>query len=458
MKCKCTPSSRQFPIEGSGFSRRNFLRVAGTSLVASYFADVVDPRLLLAQTSNASATLRNSAKSVIFIFLQGAPSQIDMWDLKEGAWTPSDLAPTSYGDVRWPQGLLPKTAEHLSKLTIVRSGLAWAAVHQLAQSWAQIVRNPGGATGAIAPHMGAVVSLESQAGRAVGDVLPGFIALNANQMPSAGYFPARYAPFSIPTDPAGVPTLTHGDGEARFRSRWALLHELDAARADGSRAKQSTDMGDYFDHAKVLMETPGINDIFAFTAEDRARYGNTTFGESLLVARNIVASKKGTRFVQVSLGGWDHHGNIYARDAANSLWAQCNEQFDPAFGTLLGDLSAMGLLDETLIVVLGEFGRTVGPLNSAGGRDHYLRQSFVFAGGGTRGGRAIGKTDAIGDKAVDYEWSANRDVRIEDVSATIYSTLGVDYTTLRNDDPLGRGFEYVPYAKDGLYHPIEEMF
>src|SRR6185436_12040777 len=115
----------------NAFSRRHFLRIAGTGIVASWFDDVLDPRLLLAGTTSANVALRNSAKSCIFVFLSGAPSQTDMWDLKEGAWTPLDLAPTSYGDVRWPQGLLPKTAAHLGKLSIVRSGLAWAAVHQL---------------------------------------------------------------------------------------------------------------------------------------------------------------------------------------------------------------------------------------------------------------------------------------------------------------------------------------
>jgi hypothetical protein len=149
----------------NAFSRRNFMRIAGTGLVASWFADVIDPGLLFGQSTTASPQLRNSAKSCIFIFLSGAPSQTDMWDLKEGAWTPTDFAPTSYGSVRWPQGLMPKTAGHLDKLTIVRSALSWAAVHQLGQTWAQIARNPGGATGAIAPHIGAVVALESQTTR-----------------------------------------------------------------------------------------------------------------------------------------------------------------------------------------------------------------------------------------------------------------------------------------------------
>src|SRR5688572_13935168 len=153
----------------SDFSRRNFLRIGGTGLVASWFADVLDPRLLLGTTTSAYPTLRNTAKSCIFIFLSGAPSQVDTWDLKEGNWTPDDLDPTPFGELHWPQGLLPKTGEHLPKLTIVRSALAWAAVHELGRTWAQIARNPGGATGAIAPHMGAVVALESQATRTAAD-------------------------------------------------------------------------------------------------------------------------------------------------------------------------------------------------------------------------------------------------------------------------------------------------
>jgi uncharacterized protein (DUF1501 family) len=139
--------------------------------------------------------------------------------------------------------------------------------------------------------------------------------------------------------------------------------------------------------------------------------------------------------------------------------------FDPAYAALLTDLQAMPgsvagktLLDETLVVIVAEFGRTVGALNNQAGRDHNLRMTTVWAGGGVRGGQVIGKTDATGGNVADYGWSANRDVRPEDVTCTIYSALGIDYTTVRHDDPLGRGFEYVPFAKDGTYKPIDELF
>jgi hypothetical protein len=463
MKCKCTPPAGSFPLLGEGFTRRNFLRIAGTGLVASYFADVLDPRLLQAATTS-NVTLRGTARNAIFIFLSGAPSHADMWDLKEGTWTPADFAPTSYGDVRWPKGLLPKTAEHLNKISVARSGLAWAAVHQLGQTWVQISRNPGGATGAIAPHIGAVAAIEFQLKRTPADVLPGFVALNSGAIPASGYLPAKYAPFGVTTNAQGLTTLNHPDGTARFDRRWALLHQLDRARTTGALGKPSLDMGDFYEQANTLMRAPGINTLFTFDNADHVRYGNTTFGDSLIVARNVLASNKGTRFVQTTLGGWDHHNNIYNRAANQSLYAQCG-QFDPAFAALLTDLSTMpganpgqSLLDETFIVVIGEFGRTTGALNNQGGRDHYLRNSYVFAGGGIKGGRIIGKTDKVGDKVVEYGWSANRDVRPEDVTCSLYSALGIDYTTMRTDDPLGRGFEYVPGAKDGHYGVLEELF
>jgi len=439
------------------FSRRHFFRIAGTGLIGSYFADVLDPRLLLASTTTANAALRNSAKSCIFIFLSGAPSQTDTWDLKEGAWTPSALAPTSYGDLRWPQGLLPKTGAHLDKLTIVRSSLAWAAVHSLGQAWAQIARNPGGATGAIAPHIGAVVALESQASRTVSDVLPGFIALNSGGIPTCGYLPAKYAPFGVEPASEGLATLAHPEGAARFAQRWDLLHALDTARANGSLGKASLDMNDFYDQARTLMDAPGINTLFSFDDAEHERYGATTFGDSMIVARNLVSARKGTRFVQATLGGWDHHSDIYDPAAAQSLFTQ-GAELDNALGALLTDLEAGGILDETLIVLVSEFGRTVGPLNGQGGRDHYLRNSVVFAGGGTKGGRVLGQTDAQGANVTDYGWSAKRDVRPEDVTCTIYSALGIDYTKVRTDDPLGRGFEYVPEAKDGGYQPVEELW
>src|SRR5207245_3409303 len=139
-------------------------------------------------------------------------------------------------------------------------------------------------------------------------------------------------------------------------------------------------------------------------------------------------------------GGWDHHSNIYkpAATGVNSLYTQA-AQFDPAYGALMSDLQSMQLLDQTLVVILAEFGRTVGPLNNQAGRDHNLRMTSVWAGGGVRGRQIIGQTDPTGNNVIDYGWSGARDIRPEDVTCTIYSSLGIDYTTVRHDDPLNRG-------------------
>ena len=466
-RIECPDCSRAtgFALHGEGFSRRRFLQIAGTGLVASYFADVLSPSILQARTVAPSVALRNTAKNCIFIFLGGAPSNIDTWDLKEGAWTPSDFAPSDFdgGNVRFPQGLLPQTAGHLDRVAFVRSGLAWAAVHPLGQTWAQIARNPTGATGAIAPHIGAVVSLESQISRAATDVLPGFVALNSIGIPGSGYFPATYAPFPVTPAATGLAALSNPDGTSRFTDRWNFLHQLDSARTTGALGKPTLDANDFYTQSKALMDAPGINSLFSFTSDEHTRYGASTFGDAMIIARNLVGARRGTRFVQVTFGGWDHHSNIYAKTGA-SLYTQA-ASFDPAYGSLLTDLLAMPgstpgntLLDETLVMIVSEFGRTVGALNNQSGRDHNLRMTTVWAGGGIRGGQVIGNTDPTGANVTDYGWSENRDVRPEDVTCTMYSALGIDYTTIRHDDPLNRGFEYVPFASDGTYKPVQELF
>jgi len=336
-KCDCEQGG-SFPIFGEGFSRRQFLKIAGTTIVASYFVDVTSPRLL-ADATSASVPLQGNARNCIFIFLSGGPSQIDTWDLKEGVWTPKEFAPASYGDIRFPQGLMPTTANHVDKLAIVRSGLSWAAVHPLAQSWAQIARNPAGATGRIAPHIGAVVSLEAQKTRTDSELLPGFVSLGGTTLAKSGYLPAQFAPFNVQPSANGLPLLTHPDGAARLADRWDLLQTIDSDRTSGELGKDSTDMGSFEAQAKRLVDSPNVNKLFSFTPDEHTRYGTSSFGDSCVVARNLINSRLGTRFVQITLPGWDHHSNIYGK-SGSSLFTMM-KMFDPAYGSLIGDLSTM---------------------------------------------------------------------------------------------------------------------
>lgn len=446
---------------GPGFSRREFFRVAGSALTGYYFTRVLRPIDILAQSKVAT---EGSARNCIFIFLGGGPSHVDTFDFKQTESTPKDFQPETYNGITIPRALFPLLSDQLGRITLVRSAMAKAAVHQLSTTWAQIGRNPTGPLGNISPHIGAVVALEAESGRKKGDVLPGFVALNAGGIPGSGYLSSRYSPLSITPNLNGLGSLTHPDGAPRFDERYALLQQLDSPlRVNSPLGKRAEDLGDYNQAAVTLMKSVDVAAAFKFTQADRTRYGNNGFADACIVTRNLLRVNRGTRFVTITLGGWDQHSGIYA---ANGGIYATSKTLDTGLATLMSDLSATSspetagksLLDETLIVVQGEFGRTVGKITAQGGRDHFTRQFVLFAGASVRPYGTVGQTDANGDKAIQYGWKANRDIRNEDVVATIYSALGIDWTTIRYDDPIGRGYEYVPGATIGQYEPVLEVF
>lgn len=439
-------------IQGTHFWRRpqltrRLLFRHAASAVGGYF-------LLPDRPASAAASTRGTAKNCIFILLAGGPSHVDTFDLKEGSWTPSFMAPESFGDIRWPRGLMPKLGAQMDLVALVRSVKSWAAVHQLAQTWIQIGRNPVSGLSKIAPHIGSVVSLELSDPK--NQTLPAFLSLNVESGPGSGYLPPQHSAFYINPGGNGLGNSTHRDGAAAFERRYKLLQELDTdARELDPRSPAYTEMAAFNLSARKLMYNDTVNGAFTFDAATRERYGSTSFGNACVTARNLLRANLGTRFIQITLGGWDNHVNIYLPDG--NLQARTRE-LDNGLGALLADLKEGGLLDETLIVVMGEFGRTTGPLNSTAGRDHFLQQAVLMAGARIRGGRAIGKTDEQGSSTIETGWNRDRPVRAEDIEATIYSALGIDWTTVRRDDPLGRGFEYVPFADRDLYGPLNELW
>jgi hypothetical protein len=438
-------------------NRRIFFEVAGAG-VAGYFLSPVD---LLAQAGSyqGPAAILNTAKNVVFVLLAGAPSQVDTFDLKVGPWTPANFVPTSINGVDFPAGLLPGLASQFDRIAIVRSCQATALVHALLQTWNQIARNPTSSTGKIAPNIGSIVALELERTRSAGQKVPGFLALNGGgNLVRAGYLPGRYSPFDVTATPAGLTNLMNPDGEATFVDRYALLQALNAG---GEKRGDFNEMQEFYSGARGMMYDPVVSAVFRFTAADQQRYGNSGFGNSCVVARNLIAANVGTRYIQINLGGWDNHQNIY--QANNGIYRPA-QQLDAGLSNLIGDLALMpgsngrSLLDETLIVVKGEFGRTVGSLTGQQGRDHYSVHSTLFAGGGVLGGRVIGGTTADGRYIDRPGWRPERPVTAEDVAATIYSALGINYTTVRRDDPLGRGFEYVPSTNEWPAYPVLELF
>jgi hypothetical protein len=272
------------------------------------------------------------------------------------------------------------------------------------------------------------------------DDLPGFVRIGAGQTTEGGGFlGVRYNPLAVPRagGPPSNSNLGFGVDEPRFRRRLKLLDDLqsDYASAEGSAAV--ADQHSLVDAAARMVLSPEMK---AFSLENesesmRRRYGEGGFADGCLLARRLVES--GVPFVEVQLGGWDTHRDNF--DATASL---CGK-FDQPMGALLDDLQERGLLESTLVVWMGEFGRTP-RINANSGRDHYPKAFNVALGGcGIRGGQVIGETDELGVEITD------RPVRVPDLFHTIFHALEIDAS-----EELQAGARPVKRADEG--EPVRE--
>jgi hypothetical protein len=423
-------------------SRRLFFRAAGA--VGGYF--LLPGRKLETVARAASATPAAIAKNCILVMLRGAPSHCDTFDLKVGEWTPASLDPTTYNGVLFPRGLMPRLAERMGELSFVRSVRSWALVHGLADQWIEIARDPTLESSRVAPHIGSVVSHEL--GRGV-TALPAFVHLNG-RAPGAGLLPPRHEPLQVNTSEESLLFSPRGMSAADYARRNALVASLEAVQPGLPGGDARSDLPLFSEQARALIFNAQAEQVFRPVTAERVRYGSSPFGDSCIVARNLLRSGLGTRFVEISFGGWDHHSDIY-----RSLPGPAS-RLDTGLNALLDDLKAASLLDETLIVVMGEFGRTVGRLNEGRGRDHHTQQAVLFTGAKLQG-RVIGVTDAFAGATTEFGWSRDRDIRAEDIACTIYSALGINWATVLRDES-GRRFEYVPKADRDVYGPIQELF
>jgi hypothetical protein len=442
------------------WTRRRFFEVIGAGVTGSFLAG----RRLQASDGppgGGGATPKGTAQNVIFILLAGAPSHTDTFDLKMvNGVTPNSFSPAAINGAQFPTGLLPKLAQNFQDqdFAIVRSMRSHALVHTLGQTWTQIGRNPAAALGNIAPNIGSVVALQKDSERTPSQKFPTFLALNSGGGVGSGYLPADYAPFKVSPNTGGIAntTTSAAGGQTRFTTRLKLLHSLDdSLRINSPNGTPMSDYNDFYTQADSLMYNPTVNQAFGFAAPDSARYGNTALGNACLVAHQVLRAEQGTRFIQItSSDGWDMHQNIYANNVLPAKAAI----LDNAVSGLLNDLKGSGLLSNTLVVMVGEFGRTVGPLSPAGGRDHWPQQFAFFAGGGIQGGAIVGQTNATGSDTADFGWSEQRYVYPEDIEATIYSAMGIDWTQTLHNDPLGRGFELVPTTGPFQFKPVHELW
>src|SRR5260370_7805574 len=176
----------------------------------------------------------------------------------------------------------------------------------------------------------------------------------------------------------------------------------------------------YYSRAKSMMYQDSVDAVFKFSVDDENRYGANSTGRSLLVARNVVRARNGVAFINVTQGGWDTHVGQFDRSQSANSYTLSND-LDRAVGSLVDDLKASGDLSQTLIVMMGEFGRTPGVLNSRSGRDHYRPvMSVAMMGGGVRGGRVIGASDATGATITDPGWTGHRPLYPADTPAPLY--------------------------------------
>jgi len=433
------------------WTRRTFFQALGAGVAGSFLAK----EARAAACAQQSVTTINKAENVIFILLPGAPSHVDTFDFKMTTGvTPASTNPATINGILWPMGILPKLGAMTGDFGILRSVRSHALVHTLAQTWAQIGRNPAGALGNIAPNIGSVVALEKGAQRKPSDILPTFLALNSGGAIGPGYLDSQYAPFKINAG-AALPNTANGFGQARWQEMLGQMHtEDDVLRIDSPLGKSAEDMDGFYNSAKSLMYNPTVNSVFTVAASESQRYGNNAFGNACLVAKQALMANVGARFVQISLGGWDMHQNIYTGNV--NIFTN-GKILDDGLSALLGDLKGAGLLDKTLVVAVGEFGRTPN-ITAAAGRDHYANQFAFMAGGGVKGGRVIGATNATGASITDFGWSRNREINIEDIEASIYSALGINWTNICYNDPFKRGFEYVPNSAQDYWGPINELF
>jgi hypothetical protein len=283
---------------------------------------------------------------------------------------------------------------------------------------------------------------------------------------STGFLPPRHSVLDINIKSGAGATAVEGDALALLQERYRLLGELDQAmsKSRDGRDRSFTGFRSFQESAYHILGDSRWPRVFQMTAEEKTRYGDNEVGLACLFARNLVQADAGTRYIHIVHPDWDHHKAIFDHNAKSNHYIRCNE-FDRGMANLLRDLSAAAsprggtLLDETLVVMATEFGRVPGALNGIAGRHHYNEAYLsLFAGGGVKGGRIIGNTDTDGEKVTETGWKfAKIQPRTENLYASIYSALGIDWRKEMTNTPSKRAYRYVDVLGATEFVPDDEI-
>jgi hypothetical protein len=407
-------------------TRRDFLKLSA----AGVFAPALSGWLpVLAKAAEA----KTPAKSCILLWMDGGPSHKDTFDLKpdsKGAGTFKPIK-TSAPGIEISEHL-PQVAKVMNHGVLVRSMTTPEGAHARAKYFMHTGYREGQG-GVTYPSIGAIASKELGS---MDGSMPNYVAINSRSYGS-GFLGPKHQPLLI-TDPnRGVEDLKAIVSGTQFDNRIGLLEKMEGAFHREYAADSINDHKTTYERAVKLMQSKEAKafDLSAESAATKAKFGTGRFAEGVVMARRLI--EVGVPFVEVNLGGWDTHQDNFNRVKTLS------GQVESALAALVADLKERGRLDSTLIIWMGEFGRTPN-INTRGanpGRDHYPRAwSLAMFGGGMKGGKVIGQTDKEGASVTDHPTTA------QDFLATVCELMGIDYTK-KNETSAGRPIQIVEKAK-----------
>jgi len=405
-----------------GFSRRSFLRNAALGAMTAgtlSFHDLM---------SVSAEELRQQGRSMILLWMAGGPSHLETFDPKPKSSSAGELKviQTSVSGIDISENW-KNTAKVMQDVALIRSMTNKEGNHQRASYQMHTGYVPSGSV----KHP----SLGSNIAREIGNHeldIPTIVSVGSTD--GAGFLGVDYEPFNV-SNPGSIPNNVAATvPQKRYQKRLGLLGRLDSEFADRGGEVVVKNHSKIYNKASSMVLSPQtkVFDLSQESASLRQQYGDNNFGKGCLLARRLVEA--GSSFIEVRSNGWDNHQNI------SEVITPISQQVDTGMAALISDLKARGMLERTLVVWMGEFGRTP-KINPRAGRDHYPRVfSAAMAGGGVKGGQVIGASSADGSAIED------RPVTTTDLFSSICHSLKVD-PKKENMSPLGRPMKIVDGGK-----------